>query len=83
MDVQLLLSKSKAFISIILKNLRTNFQMKRLILNSIVSMEMNKTSHGLIVNQINYIEYLVNKCYKSDAKGCRTPADVNVPLSKN
>lgn len=82
-DDGLLLSKNKEIMSIILNDLGNNFEIKRLTVNSFVGMEITKTSHGIIVNQINYIEDLINKYNMSEAKGCGTPADVNVQLSKN
>lgn len=82
-DDGLLLSKSKDILSVILNDLKENFDIKILKVNSFVGMEIKKTKGRVTINQKHYIETIINKFNLSEAKGCNTPADVNVQLCKN
>lgn len=82
-DDGLLLSKDKEILSAILNDLGKNFDIKRLNLNSFIGMEISKTPGCIVISQRDYIKNVINKFNLSEAKGCSTPVDVNVKLSKN
>lgn len=82
-DDGLLLSKDKEILSIILNDLGANFEIKILNFNSFIGMEIQKKHGCIAINQRNYIESVIDKFNLSEAKGCSTPVDVNIKLSKN
>lgn len=82
-DDGLLLSENKDILSVILNDLGNNFEIRTLKLNSFVGMEINKTPGRISISQRYYIESVIKKFNLTEAKGCSTPVDVNVKLSKN
>lgn len=82
-DDGLLMSKSKDILSIILNDLRQKFGIKVLDCNSFIGMEINKKQGCVSISQKRYIESIIKRFNMTDAKGCSTPADVNVQLTKN
>lgn len=82
-DDGLLLAKNKVVLSDILNNLKQNFDIKIVNCNSFIGMDINREKECISISQKQYIKTIINKFNLSDAKGCGTPADVNVHLSKN
>ena len=49
----------------------------------ILRIRISKTSYGLILSQLHYIEKILKKFKQDDISPTRTPVDVNLHLSKN
>ena len=60
------------------------FDMKDLgVADVILGIKISKTSDGLILSQLHYIEKILKKFKQDDSSPMRTPVDVNLHLFKN
>ncbi|KAK1578300.1 hypothetical protein Q3G72_029181 [Acer saccharum] len=64
--------------------LKSRFDMKDIGLADIMlGIEILRTSKGLILSQLYYVDTILEKFNKNDSGVSRTPVDINLHLSKN
>lgn len=82
-DDALILSESDKTLHSIVSYLKQAFDIRELVLNRFVGLEILKTNNSICISQRMYIEQLINKYNMSDAHPCNTPIDVNVQITNN
>ena len=83
-DDMLILGSNNNIITATKKMLSSKFNMKDLgVADVILGIKISRTSSGHILSRSHYIEKLLEKFKKDKSNIARTPADINLHLSKN
>lgn len=82
-DDGLIFASNNDSLDLVIKALKTTFEIKVLDLNCYVGLEIRKTEKSIIVSQANYTEQIIKKFNMIGASACSTPIDCNVVLKSS
>lgn len=82
-DDGLIFASNNDTLDIVIKSLKTAFDIKVLNLNCYVGLEIRKTEKSIHLSQTNYIEQIIKRFNMSDASACSTPVDCNIVMKSS